>query len=436
MTPTPSSIPFIDSVVAGLDAWLDTMRGPEGYGGPVAHWWQQSLVYTGAAMDWRYEGIIAGYLLLWQRTGQRGWLDKARRAGDDLLRGQMANGHFAASAFEGNPATAGTPHEAACDVGLLLLALALRQDESPDWQTYAACAERNVRTFYVEQLWDDTARAFRDSPDTPSFVPNKAATACEAFFLLAELQQDAHWVEQYVLPTLDRLLDHQCQQPGQFNGAIAQNSFGSQVVEKYFPKYIARCVPALLRAYRWSGSERYAEGALQAMRFIARWCYIDGSLPTVIYPNRQVNRYPCWVAPLGDILRAADEVRTYGFDDDLSATIQFLLAGADSSGGIQTARGFAAQAGGKAGPDPDIRDVLHVVGWSDKVLRYLAAHTSSTLPPASSGRFSAACTFRGQPMWLTETSTMLEIAGPQGICYHWQKGEPWPRIASQEFWLR
>ncbi len=33
-----------------------------GYGGPVVHWWNHSLAYQGAGLDWRYEGIIDGYL--------------------------------------------------------------------------------------------------------------------------------------------------------------------------------------------------------------------------------------------------------------------------------------------------------------------------------------------------------------------------------------
>ncbi|MEZ4663016.1 MAG: hypothetical protein R2911_36170 [Caldilineaceae bacterium] len=35
--------------VLQLDRWLDTMRGPAGYGGPVVHWWQDSLHYAGRA---------------------------------------------------------------------------------------------------------------------------------------------------------------------------------------------------------------------------------------------------------------------------------------------------------------------------------------------------------------------------------------------------
>ncbi|HEX6292758.1 MAG TPA: hypothetical protein VFZ66_26475 [Herpetosiphonaceae bacterium] len=426
----------IDTAVAALAAWLDTMRGPGGYGGPVAHWWQQSLLYTGAALDWRYEGIIAGYLQLWQRTHDPRWLRAARRAGDDLVSGQLPSGHFAASAFEINPATAGTPHEAACDVGLLLLALALRQAGSDDWQRYAACAERNLRAFYVEQLWDATAQAFRDSPQVPSFVPNKAATACEAFFLLAEITGDAAWVERYALPTLDRILRHQVRDGSRLDGAIAQNSLGGRVIDKYFPIYIARCVPGLLRGYRWTDDERYADAALRAIRFVARWTEADGTCPTVIYANQRVNGNPCWIAPLGDVLRAADEARPYGFDADLSAMQHRLLAGQDATGGIQTATGFAAQAGGRLPKQPDVRDLLHVVGWCDKAFRYLAAHAGPALPGATSGTFEMPCVFQGRALRLVETPEHLEIGDRRGVCYRWRKGEPWPEIAAPAFCLR
>ena len=53
-----SEAKILGSAVANLDAWLDTMRSPDGYGGPVAHWWQNCLQFTGAGLDWRYEGII------------------------------------------------------------------------------------------------------------------------------------------------------------------------------------------------------------------------------------------------------------------------------------------------------------------------------------------------------------------------------------------
>lgn len=435
-TPVIVGSSAIDLAVARLDAWFETMRGAGGYAGPVAHWWQQCLVYTGTGLDWRYEGLIAGYLQLWRRSGQERWLAKACRAGKDLAAGQLENGHYPASAFELNPASAGTPHEAACDVGLLLLAQALREAGRDEWQRYATCAERNLRACYINRLWDNQAGAFRDDPQVPSFVPNKAATACEALFLLAELSQDDTWVTLYAIPTLNRILEHQVAGEGLLDGAIAQNSFGARRVEKYFPIYIARCVPALLRGYRWTGDERYVEGALRALRFVARWSYADGSFPTVIYPTRRVNRYPAWVAPLGDVLRAADELRPYGFAADLRATEQRLLDGQQASGGFATAVGFAAQVSQRLPDLPDLRDLLPVVGWCDKAFRYLAAHAGPDLPAATIAPVEVPCLFGGQELRLIETDRVIEAVGQGGVRYRWHKGATWPEIAAPEFWLR
>lgn len=431
----------INHRLARLETWLESMRGPGGYGGPVAHWWGQSLLYTGPGLDWRYEGVIAGYLTLWERTCDSLWLQKARRAGDDLVTAQLENGHFPASAFELNPAAGGTPHEAACDLGLLMLAKALMEDTNDKrlamGEIYAACAERNLRDFYIKQLWDEEAQGFRDDPKRPSFVPNKAATACEALFLMAEISGDDEWVERYALPSLECILEHQLRDGSRLDGAIAQNSFGPRRVEKYFPFYIARCVPAMLRGYQWGSDERYLEAALRAMNFVSRQVYEGGSLPQVVYANGQVNRYPNWIAALGDVLRVVELLHPFGFEADLSAAENWFLAGQDASGGFQTARGFAALAGGEPPALPDVRDVLHVVGWCDKAFRYLASLFGADVgSPIENEAYGTRCVFRGQEVVFLETPQVLEIEETGEVRYRWRKGDPWAEIADPLFWLK
>lgn len=424
----------VEDAVAALDAWLDTMRGPGGYGGPVAHWWQQCLLYTGTGRDWRYEGIVAGYLTLWGHAGDPSWLAKARRAGDDLLAGQLPDGHFAASAFELNPAAAGTPHEAACDVALLLLATALRR-AGHVWEPYAAAAQANLERFALGKLWDAGARSFRDGPGVPSFVPNKAATICEALFLLAGLRGEERWIETYALPTLDRIVAHQVR-GGALDGAIAQNSFGRRVVAKYFPIYIARCVPALVQGYEHSGQERYLRAAVAALRFVLRRVDDTGAPPTVVYPGGRELRRPAWVAPLGDVLRAAEALRAHGLDPNTDAIEARLLAGLAPSGGIRTAAGFAAQAGGRPGPLPDFRDLLPVAGWCDKAFRYLAGRARGGLAAATLAPDEAECTFGGRRMRYRETPELIEVVAGKEARYRWRKGAERPEIAREEFWLR
>ncbi|MBN1954929.1 MAG: hypothetical protein JW900_07745 [Anaerolineae bacterium] len=427
-------------VVASLDLWFETMRGPGGYGGPVAHWWQNCLQFTGAGLDWRYEGIIVGYLNLYQQTGNERWLGKARRAADDLTAGQLPGGCYRHSSFELNPYPGGTPHEAACDLALLRLAEVLREQKDPAWQTYRAAAERNVRQFLIARLWDPAARAFRDHPRVPSLVPNKAATLVEALLALARLTGDDALVAVHARPTLDAILAHQVR-GGALDGAVAQYSQQGRVVEKYFPYYIARCVPGLVAGYEVSGDARYLDGAQRALAFVLRWRADDGSFPQVIYPRRRVNRYPQWIAAAGDVLRAMALLAPYGLEADPQPTLEWLLAGQEPTGGFRTAHGFAAQVSQqKPGPLPEFRDLLPACGWNDKALRYLTAvleagwqETPAVDPPAP---FAADCTLRGERCQYREDRESIELARGGKLLYRWRKGAAWAEVCAPELWWK
>ena len=367
----------VAAAVLGLDTWFDSMRMPGGYGGPVVHWWNDCLEYTGPGLDWRYEGLIIGYLNLCDATGDARWLEKAKRAGDDLVHGQLPNGNYRNSCFELNPNTGGTPHEAACDLALLRLAMALRAVGDSRWEIYAQAAERNLSAFYVARLWDEAARSFRDDPLVPSFVPNKSATLAEALLAMTALTGDERWAVRYALPTLDAVIEHQVR-GGVLEGAIYQNSFGARRgaagrgatgrVAKFFPYYIARCVPGLLAGYALSHEARYAEAARQAAQFVARTRYPEGSFPQVIYPGAKVNRYPQWIAGAGDIARALGLARQAGVEFDEVTTLSWLLQGRRADGGFYTAQGFGRATPGGRRDDP--RDALSVCGWADKAFRY------------------------------------------------------------------
>lgn len=365
----------IAALVVGLDRWLDATRvdwPTPGYGGPVVHWWNHCLAYRGAGLDWRYEGIVDGYLTLWRRTGDRRWLAKATRAGDDLVAGQLPDGHFRNSRFELNPGQGGTPHEAACDVALLALATALGDAADPTADRYLAAARRNLETFLFGRLWHQDTATLWDSPDIESFVPNKAATFVEAVLLLARLTGDADFVARYAAPTGDRILAMQVRQPGDLlDGAIAQNRFGERVVGSYFPLYVARCVPALLGLWERTSDDRYRSGAVAAARFVGRVREPDGGLPQVLYEGGRRNRWPRWVAGAGDVVRALTLAAPHGAAVDPLPTVGWIARGARPDGRIAAAEGFGRPLPWVSRRDRPA-DEVGVVGWCDKALRALA----------------------------------------------------------------
>ena len=427
------------------------MRGPQGYGGPVAHWWQNCLSFTGAALDWRYEGIIHGYLHLYRHSGDVAWLARARRAGDDLLRGQLPAGTYRHSAFELNPGTGGTPHEAACDLALLSLSRVLRQAGDPGWRTYLAAAERNLRGYYIATLWDEDAHSFRDQPRIPSFVPNKAATLLEALLLWAELSGAEEPAERYARPAAAAILGHQ-ERAGALDGAISQYSMRGEQTPRYLPYYIARCVPGLLAAYERWREEALLDAAQRAMAFVLRWRYEDGSFPQVVYPGGRVNRYPQWVAPVGDILRAMALLQPYGLetDADPEPTRQWLERGQLPTGAFRTAYGFGSQITQREpGSLPEFRDLLPVCGWVDKAFRYLAEQraASSEQQAARSGPqralptedhasritpYEAECSLRGARCIYREDAQAIELRRGGELLYRWCKGADWAEACATE----
>ena len=424
----------IAEAVIRLDAWLETMRGPDGYGGPVAHWWQNCFQFTGTGLDWRYEGIIIGYLNLYEKTGDEQWFAKARRAGDDLVRGQLSTGNFRNSCFELNPYTGGTPHEAACDLALLHLAQVLREQGDPAWQTYLATAKRNIWGYHIERLWDPEAQAFRDHPRIPGFVPNKAATLVEGLLMLARLTGDEALVEIYALPTLEAILAHQVQ-GGPLDGAIYQYSQKGRFVARFFPFYIARCVPGLVAGYEWTGDRRYLDAARRALDFVLQWRYNDGSFPQVVYPGGRVNRYPQWIAATGDILRAMALLAPYGFEADPEPTLAWLLRGQEPLGGFRTARGFASQISQREpGALPEFRDLLPVIGWSSMAFRYLTDlwPDGAEEKQAAAERFEVPCVFRGRELTFAETEDQIELWDGTEPLYRWRKGAAWAEVCPPE----
>ncbi len=430
----PELQPTINIAVGEMDRWLDTMRGPRGYTGPTADWWRHGFTWTGTTLDWRYEGIICGYIALWRRTLDGHWLAKAQWAADDLLAGQSPGGHFSYGPAKFGSYVAATPHGAACAIGLLELALALREAHSEAWQPYAAAAELTIHGVLVGELWDAAHRLFREAPADGRFLPHHGASVCEALFRQAELRHAAEPIEQYALPTARAILAQQVHRSGdRLDGAIPYHVDGTRGPHKYLPVCIARCIPALLQSYTWTGDARFVEGAWRAFAFLQRWRNADGSFPAVVYPGGRSNQYPHWIAATGDILRAGVALRDHGISTEVDATWWWLLHAQDGSGGIATAHGIGAQMRQRRPRLPDVRDLRHVPGWCDKAFRALAAAATDVRPLDRALSSQHRCTFHGRLLTFSEDETTVEICHGREVRYRWRKSDDWPAICAPEF---
>ncbi len=397
-----------------LDGWLQTMRQPGGYGGPVVHWWRHSLTFAGPAVDWRYEGILTGYALLAGGAGEARWDARVRAAMEDVRGQQRADGSYRGSGFERNPGTHGTPHEAAATLGLIAAAAA-----APDLWWPLVVAKANL-DHLIDVYWDESGQSFNDHPLVVGRVPNKLATMAEALLEFGRLTGSAAYLDK-ARAGLDGVLRYQLAD-GHYAGAVHQYAPGAGAGDgRLFPYYNARCVAPLLKAAEFFGSHRYADAARRIMEFLTRDVNPDGSWPQIIYRSGRRAEGPRWVAGAGDILRSYYLCK---LPPPVGALERFLGAQLES-GAFPTAEGF-----GTDGPLADWHDLVPVVGWNDKAFRFLAEWAGDALgdaPKVDFGDVEREVSCRRTPCRWRETKTemRLEALADEALWYQWKKDAAW-----------
>lgn len=413
----------LSAVVLGIDGWLDSMRGPRGYGGPIAHWWESNFLFTGPLYDWRYEGIIDGYRELYHRTGQQLFLEKATRAADDVVGNQLADGRFRNSSFQFGPVAGGTPHEAAVDIALLKLARTLGATNAGGGVQYRQSALANIERYWIGVLWD--GKGFRDQPYNDALVANKHGTMLEALLELAS-QSSADY-EQYIEACVTVIIDAQMGTGPQAGGTVHRGIGPSRLA---IPIYTARAMNGLLSYYAATGDASVLAPVVQASGFLTRLLGSRG-VRWGVYGTGQLCAFPELIAGAGDLLRFLVRARDLGVVDTQDAVerIASLISEAQTpGGGIPTSYGFAAKGLSKEPRGPCIRDVLPVVGWVDKAFRGLALLVDDVdTGPCQLREYEAQATWRGRRVVFQETPTAMTVETADGhLLYEWRKGEDAP----------
>jgi len=403
------------------------MRDVGGYTGPISHWWESSLVYCGPMADWRYEGIICGYINLYRSTGQTIWLERAREACDDLVAAQLPSGKFRNSSFQQGPMEGGTPHEAAVDLGLLELAQLLHENGDNTWLTYFETANRNIQRFLLGELWD--GKGFRDQPWNQILVPNKNATIGEALILFEQLS--GRDMSTYLEGIADVIVSAQ-ELGGPRSGATIHIGTGRHRLS--IGLYTARSMCGLLRIYERRPNDLLLEAVNQALNFLQGLFSPEG-LYFGRYQDGNLIANPRLIAGSGDILRLMILSRKYGLASDnyVAALVELFIKAQFPSGSFPTGYGFAERGKQKEYTGlPEFRDVLPVVGWCDKVLRAL-----SLLFPRRVDEFETSnqttelsCGWKGKKCKYIEDESVIRLSEESSsqVLYSWHKGKIWPEV--------
>ncbi|WP_129672183.1 hypothetical protein [Candidatus Chloroploca sp. Khr17] len=378
--------------------------------------------------DWRYEGVICGYLSLYGATGAKRWLARARAAGDDLVAALLPSGKFRNSSFQQGPMEGGTPHEAAADVGLLELARVLRAEGDPSWAGYFEAARSNIRAYLLGELW--SSKGFLDQPWNTALVPNKNATTIEALVLYEELSGED--MSPYLGPAVGVILGAQ-ERSGPRAGATIHIGTGRHRLA--IGIYTARSICGLLRLYERGSQDELLDAVHRALGFLRGLVTAEG-VYFGRYPDGSLIVNPLIVAGAGDMLRATFWGRRYGLaaDADVSALAAMLLRAQQPAGGLPFGYGMARRGGRQPYQGlPEFRDVLPAVGWCDKAFRALALLIEPGPDLSLDQSFQETqieCVWQGRRFEYFESAKTIALTSVMTgrSIYLWSKGTCYPSI--------
>jgi len=407
---------------AGLEAWLETIRSPAGYYGPVVGTRGHSVRYCGPAFDWRCEGLLDGHGKMYRATGDDSYLDRTEVDLGNIRAAQLLNGTFRNSWFEFNPFEGGMPHEPAVMAAVCRARRLLAEAERPVQPELDDMLERYVDRHLIHELWNRMLHTFNDwlQSDFENYTPHAVAAAIELLIEYADVTDDWKRLEHYVVGAADSLLDVQDE-----HGAIPlSNRRGSAVC----PAFAARCVPALLAAAERTGTEKYQKAAEALLHFVRQQARPEGGFTYLVLQGRPNALRPDITGATAGALNALSRAGVLE-EQDLSLQIPYILARQMENGAFSTATGFGDST--CRASLHDWRDVLPVCGWIDKIYCLLA-----DVHPGTTGQFTATSvtrtvTVKRRRAEYTENTGTIEIRRIGGEqLFLWKKGARWASVCS------
>ena len=404
------------SALGRLEGWLATMRGPGGYYGPVVGLRGVSMAWCGAGHDWRWEGLLDGWITLHRRTDDPVYLERMGAALHALRPAQLANGSFCNSYFDNNPFEGGMPYEPAMMAAVLRTLLYMKEKAHP-WPVGAAeMVERFVEERLLKELWNKVLKTFNNwmQSDFERYSPPAIAAIVETLYGYAGLSDSAARLAPYIEGAASSLLASQLRD-GALRGALPlSNNEGASAS----PCLAARALPALALLYRRTGDARFASACEALAGFVSRSLLPDGGIPYMVFANRPPRELPRFVGATADTLRSLDCVGR--IDAAVTRThLAWILDHQTASGGFDSAVGFGAGTGHTL--HPDWRDVIPVCGWADKVYALLAGLAGNPVTEVSGEPVCRSVRVRGTEAVFTEDAESMALRGKKTEWFVWSK---------------
>ncbi len=405
-----------------LDLWFAGMRGPEGYYGPVVGPRGAAMAYCGPGFDWRYEGLLEGWMSRHRAAPEAAWLDRIEGALAEIGRAQLANGAFRCSYFDSNPFEGGMPYEPILVAALLRARAFLKENGRTPDPALDRLAEQFVEGRLFLELWNKALRTFNNwlQSEYDSCSPAGVAAIVEVLIAYGEATGSRERMEPYIRGAAESLLAAQVK-GGALAGAMPVSSRPGAPANALLA---ARCLPALALLTRCLNDDRFKQAGEAVEGFLRSQALSEGGFAAMAYDNRPAAQAPVFVGAAAGVLTSlARSGRSP--DETWAPHVEFILRRQTATGAFDNAAGF----GGRAGEaEPDWRDVVPACGWADKIYQLVALLHPKAAGPAVVGEVRRAVRVRGRRAFFEESSRSMRLVEQTGrVWFDWEKGTKWPR---------
>lgn len=362
---------MIEQNISNLDAWLNTWKKDGGIQGMIVHHHKDMLecifpdVLTQA-------GCILAHLNLYQKTGERKWLEQAESEGDFLCSIYLQKVHlFLLSSYEHKPRGATLVYNGFACYALLKLFNILNKEK------YLNTAKDCIDNALTKKYWDTETKAFWDA-DNRHHTLNMGALAVAAVVELACATGDDSYVKDYAIPEAELILRYQ-EKNGFLKGAYHYDDSGGGI--RYISLYIAWTMRGLIELYEYTGDKRYLESLKSAGDFL--YGKMRDSKTGLFY-HRYVKKhrlitelrpYPEWIAASGSMLCALKKLEKHQINYDLSENLAAVLKNQRKTGAFPNTVGYSnIFIPWVLKPEPEKkkwRDLIAVSGWNSLLLEAL-----------------------------------------------------------------
>jgi hypothetical protein len=408
-----------------LESWFETVRDREGYRGPAIGLRRSQLACCVPGYDWRYEGLLAGWIERHKASGDAFYLTRLKQDIAQIIGAQLGNGTFKNSHFTDGPFEGGMPHEPAMLNAAVKAAVYLEQNSLYNSSALKLCVGRYIDSYLIAYLWNKLLKTFNNWPfsEFEVYSPYCVASVIELLSNYGKWQNCLEVYLPYISFAGESIIKTQCTE-GSSSGAFPTLSSGTK---GYSPFYTARCLCSLKILEELCDDRDYKKSFDMAESYIRDSALKQGGFCRLTFQDRKPMTTPLLLGAVSGILDAfkrASCLKT----SDLDQHMPLLMKEQSASGAFHTAVGFGKVSLPKEGARRDFRDFFPVCGWNDKIFYLLSALGGGAKPERNDFINDAHLAIvNGSVGNIKETPWEIKVLDKKNIeVYHWTKKENWP----------